>query len=260
LQKKIYFASDLHLGAPDHERSRAREKHFVNWLRSIAGDVSELVLLGDIFDFWFEYKRAVPKGFVRLLGTLAELSDSGVSIHLFRGNHDLWYNDYLRDEIGAQIHHHPQERTWFGRKYFFAHGDGLGPGDKGYKRMKKIVTHPLSRWAFHRLHPNFGIGLAHWVSQKGGDHNYDNRKAREAWHHGQNDYLYRYVRRKIQSGSDADCFVFGHRHVMVQEELEKGKEIVILGDWIQYFSYLEISESGHRLEIYKPAHLDLAKR
>lgn len=257
MQKKIYFASDLHLGAPNPAQSRIREKHFINWLRSIEHEVAELILLGDIFDFWFEYKRAIPKGFVRLLGTLADFTDKGIPVHLFSGNHDLWFEQYLPEEIGVTIHKTPQIRAFFGRTYYFAHGDGLGPGDHGYKMMKKVVTHRFSQWMFHRFHPNFGIGLAHLFSDKGGNHNYENVRDHEARHRGQDDYLYHHSR-EVLATQEIDCFIYGHRHVMVQEELSPGCEVVILGDWIQYFSYLEISPEGHQLDVYTPAHQELS--
>ncbi|HEY6162735.1 MAG TPA: UDP-2,3-diacylglucosamine diphosphatase, partial [Bacteroidia bacterium] len=127
--KKIYFASDFHLGVPDHDRSLGRERRIVRWLDEIKADAGEIFLMGDLFDFWFEYKRAVPKGYVRLLGKLAELSDSGIPIHIFTGNHDMWIFDYLPRELNAKIYRAPITREFNGKKFFLAHGDGLGPGD-----------------------------------------------------------------------------------------------------------------------------------
>ena len=242
----IYFASDLHLGAPDREQSLIREKHFVRWLDDIEPHVAELFLLGDVFDFWFEYKRAVPKGFVRLLGKLAHLSDQGVKIHLFSGNHDLWYDDYLKLEIGAQIYKEPIIREFFGKKFYLAHGDGLGPGDYGYKFMKKIVVHPISKWLFARLHPNFGIGLAHLFSRMGGDHNYQSPEEAEVKYKGQDEYLYSHSKKILNQQPDIDVFIYGHRHVLIDDEFVPGARIIILGDWIQYFSYLVVNEQANR--------------
>lgn len=250
LSKKIYFVSDLHLGAPDPARSRIREKHFTKWLRSIQSDVAELYLLGDVFDFWFEYKRAIPRGFSRMMGALAELSDAGVPLHIFSGNHDLWYHNYFQEELGAQVYHQPQRRNFFGREYYLAHGDGLGPGDHGYKLMKKVITAPWAKWMFHRLHPNFGIGLAYWVSTKGGDHNYDNIAGHEATYYGKDDYLYIHSEELLTAGEDIDCFIYGHRHVLIQDWMPRGQEMIILGDWIQYFSYLEVSPEGNQLSVF----------
>src|SRR5438552_2655942 len=155
--KKIYFASDFHLGVPDFQTSLEREKRIVRWLDTIKNDCEELYLLGDVFDFWFEYKTVVPKGFVRLLGKLAEFSDAKIPVHYFTGNHDMWTFDYLTKELNVQIHRHPVEKEYNGKKFYIGHGDGLGPGDHGYKFIKKIFASPLSQWLFARLHPNLGI-------------------------------------------------------------------------------------------------------
>ena len=151
---KIYFASDLHLGVPNREKSLVREKLFVQWLDEIKNDAEAIYLVGDIFDFWFEYKKAVPKGYVRLLGKLAEISDSGIPIHIFTGNHDMWLFDYLEDEINAHIYREPIEISMKGKRFFISHGDGLGPGDNGYKLIKKIFKNKLCQWLFERIHPN----------------------------------------------------------------------------------------------------------
>jgi UDP-2,3-diacylglucosamine hydrolase len=164
--KKIYFASDNHLGLPDEKQSREREKFFVTWLEEIRKDAAAIYLLGDLFDFWFEYKTVVPKGFVRVLGKLAELSDAGIPITFFVGNHDLWMRDYFQKELGVTVHHQPITLTLGTSRFFIGHGDGLGPGDKGYKRMKKLFTHPLSQWLFRWLHPDWGVRLGQYLSKK----------------------------------------------------------------------------------------------
>jgi len=158
--KKIYFASDFHLGVPSFEESLIREKKVVKWLDEIKHDAEEIFLVGDIFDFWFEYKRAVPRGFTRLLGKLSEITDSGIPVHVFTGNHDMWIFDYLPQECGVILHKEPIERSFGDKSFFIGHGDGLGPGDKGYKFIKKVFASPLCQWLFARLHPNFGIWLA----------------------------------------------------------------------------------------------------
>ena len=145
---KIYFASDLHLGVPNREKSLVREKLFVQWLDDIKSDAEAIYLVGDIFDFWFEYKKAVPKGYVRLLGKLAEFSDSNIPIHIFTGNHDMWLFDYLEDEINAHIYREPIEVSLKGKRFFIGHGDGLGPGDNGYKHIKKILKNKLCQCLF----------------------------------------------------------------------------------------------------------------
>ena len=249
-KNNIYFASDLHLGAPDHSKSLVREKHFVKWLDSIKDQAAELYLVGDVFDFWFEYKHAVPKGYVRLLGKLAELADRGTQIHIFSGNHDLWYKDYLSEEFGAIIHFEPIEKEFFGKKFYLAHGDGLGPGDHGYKFMKKIFTHPINKWLYARLHPNAGISLARFFSGLSRNHNYDNILGHEVVHQEENEFLYAHAKEMLKTRPDINVFVFGHRHMLVRENLGPENEIIILGDWIQYFSFLEVDESGMRLNIF----------
>ena len=163
---KIYFASDQHFGAPTSIESKPREEKFIRWLDEIKKDADELFLLGDLFDFWFEYKTVVPKGFIRVLGKLAELKDNGVKIYFFVGNHDLWMNDYFTTELNIPVYHTTKEFTFNNKTFLIGHGDGLGPGDKGYKRMKKVFTHPISKWVFRWLHPDIGVRLAQYLSVK----------------------------------------------------------------------------------------------
>lgn len=242
--KKIYFASDLHLGAPTPEKSLIRERQFVRWLEEIRPHAEEIYLLGDVFDFWHEWKRVVPKGYVRLLGKLAELSDSGIKIHYFMGNHDLWLKDYFPTEVGVQIHEKPMVREWFGKTFYFAHGDGLGPGDKGYKFLRKIFTNPFLKWSFARLHPNFGIWLAYYFSRM-------SRKKTghlDAIDHGENEFLLIYSREVLAQHPEVDYCIFGHRHLPQTQELDHEKYYINLGDWITHFTYLEISKEGVELK------------
>jgi len=164
--KKIYFASDNHLGAPTKEASLPREKKFVAWLDEIKQDAAVIFLVGDLFDFWFEYKTVVPKGFTRTLGKLAEISDSGIPIHFFVGNHDLWMNGYFEEELNIPVYNKPKEFTFNNKTFFIGHGDGLGPHDKGYKRMKKVFTNPVFKWLFRWMHPDIGVGIAQYLSVK----------------------------------------------------------------------------------------------
>ncbi len=164
--KKIYFASDFHLGAPNPESSLAREKKIVAWLDAVSKDAKAIYLVGDIFDFWFEYKHAIPKGFVRLQGKIAELTDKGIEIHFFTGNHDMWMFDYFPKELGITLHREPIQFMYGEKKFFVGHGDGLGPGDNGYKVIKKIFASKTCQWLFARLHPNFGIAIANYWSRK----------------------------------------------------------------------------------------------
>ena len=158
--KKVYFASDNHLGAPTLEASAPRERHFVQWLDTIKTDAAAIFLLGDLFDFWFEYSYVIPKGFTRVLGKLAELSDAGIPIHFFVGNHDLWMNGYFEQELNIKVYHSPREFCINNTVFFLGHGDGLGPADKGFKRLKKLFTNSFFKWVFKWIHPDIGVRFA----------------------------------------------------------------------------------------------------
>ena len=237
--KKIYFASDQHLGAPTPKASLPREKKFVAWLDTIKEDAGTIFLLGDLFDFWFEYKTVVPKGFVRVLGKLAELKDAGIDIYFFVGNHDLWMRDYFQKELNIPVFHKPQEFDINGKIFLIGHGDGLGPSDYGYKRMKKVFTFPFFKWLFRWLHPDIGVRLGHYFSIKNklisGD--VDARFLGE-----ENEWLAQYCRRKLTE-KHYDFFVFGHRHLPLEIELNNNSTYINLGDWIQYFTYGEFMKT-----------------
>jgi UDP-2,3-diacylglucosamine hydrolase len=237
--KKIYFASDQHLGAPTPEASLPREKKFVAWLDAIKEDAGAVFLLGDLFDFWFEYKTVVPKGFVRVLGKLAELKDAGIDIYFFVGNHDLWMRDYFQKELNIPVFHEPQEFDINGKLFLIGHGDGLGPGDYGYKRMKKVFTFPFFKWLFRWLHPDIGVKLGHYFSVKNklisGDE--------DAQFLGEeNEWLALYCRKKLTE-KHYDFFIFGHRHLPLEIELNSSSTYINLGDWIQYFTYGEFMKT-----------------
>jgi len=231
--KKIYFSSDNHLGAPTHSESLPREKIFVKWLDSIKQDAEVIFLLGDLFDFWFEYKTVVPKGFVRTLGKLAELRDSGIQIHFFVGNHDLWMHDYFEKELNIPVYHKPKEFVFNNKHFLIGHGDGLGPGDKGYKRMKKVFTNPFSKWLFRWLHPDLGVRLAQHLSVKNklisGDEDKEFLGEDKEW-------LAQYSKRKLES-KHYDYFIFGHRHLPMEINVGENSTYFNLGDWINYYSY-----------------------
>lgn len=237
--KKIYFASDQHLGAPSPEASLPREKKFVAWLDTIKEDAGTIFLLGDLFDFWFEYKTVVPKGFVRVLGKLAELKDAGIDIYFFVGNHDLWMRDYFQKELNIPVFHKPQEFDINGKIFLIGHGDGLGPGDYGYKRMKKVFTFPFFKWLFRWLHPDIGVRLGHYFSVKNklisGDE--DARFLGE-----EDEWLAQYCRKKLTE-KHYDFFVFGHRHLPLEINLNTNSTYINLGDWIQYFTYGEFMKT-----------------
>ena len=233
LKKNIYFASDQHFGAPTIEKSKVREQKFVAWLDEIKNDAEVLFLLGDLFDFWFEYKTAVPKGFVRVLGKLAELKDSGIKIYFFVGNHDLWMQDYFETELNIPVFHKPQEFTFNNKTFLIGHGDGLGPGDKGYKRMKKVFTNPISKWLFRWLHPDIGIRLAQYLSVK---NKLISGEEDVKFLGDENEWLVLYSKKKLQE-KHYDYFVFGHRHLPLEISLSENSKYINTGDWILYFTY-----------------------
>ncbi len=233
--KKIYFISDFHLGVPDKASSLEREKKIVRWLDVIKKDAAILYLMGDVFDYWFEYKHAVPKGYVRLLGKLAELSDSGVEMHYFTGNHDMWVFDYFPEEIGLQLHREPIQKEYNHKKFFLGHGDGLGPGDHGYKFIKKVFANRFSQWLFARLHPNAGISLMRYFSKKsriatGND---------DAQFLGDDKEWLVIHSKEILQKEHFDYFIFGHRHLPLDIKLNEKSRYINLGEWINHFMFAE---------------------
>lgn len=241
--KKKYFISDLHLGSPNHEASLVREKKFVNWLDEVSKDADEIFLVGDVFDFWFEYKRAVPRGFVRCLGKIATLTDQGIKVHWFTGNHDMWIFDYLPKECGIILHRKPIVIDYNNQKMYIGHGDGLGPGDHSYKFMKRFFDSKLCQWLFARLHPNFGVWLASSLS------GYSRGKGMEKdkIFHGEQEWLFQYCQ-SIENETHHDFYVFGHRHYPNVMTVGENSQYINLGDWIQHFTYAVWDEDGVRLE------------
>ncbi len=243
---KIYFISDLHLGAPNFQESLVREKLFVNWLNIVQEDATEIYLMGDLFDFWFEYKHTAPKYFVRALGKLAEIADKGIPIHCFSGNHDMWMFSYLEKEIGMKIYHQPIEKTLGKHLFYLGHGDGLGPGDFGYKFIKKIFRNKACQWLFARLHPNFAFGLANYWSGKSRLHNNDAKSFL-----GDKEFLYQFGKEKIKENPAINYFVFGHRHLPIDVIISENCRYLNLGDWIQYFTYAQYDGNNLELKYFK---------
>lgn len=245
--KKIYFLSDFHLGAPDAAASLQREKKIVRFLDSIKSSAAELFIVGDIFDFWFEYKQVVPKGYVRLFGKLAEISDAGIPIHFFVGNHDMWVKNYFQQELNMKVYMQPERFEFNGKKFYVGHGDGLGPGDHGYKFLKKIFRNPICQWAFGILPPGVGLGLA----------NYFSRKSREAvkdldehFLGEENEWLIVYSKEVLHKEA-VDYFIFGHRHLALDFKLSDKSRYINLGEWVKTFSYAEFDGSDVALKFYK---------
>lgn len=234
--KKIYFASDQHFGLDVTLSSKDREQIFVNWLEQIKPQTEALFLLGDMFDFWYEYKRAVPKGFIRVLGKLAEFTDTGIPVYFFTGNHDMWMRDYLTEELNMTVFFNPQVFKINDKMFYLGHGDGLGPSDKKYKLLKKIFTNRLAQWAYRWLHPDIGLKLAQYLSQKNklisGEYAQKFKGKDKEW-------LYLYSKNYLNSNPDIDYFVFGHRHLPLEMPLNDRSVYYNTGDWLTLFTYLE---------------------
>jgi len=248
---KIYFASDFHLGIPDRESSLKREKILVRWLDKVSADATAIFLMGDVFDFWFEYKYVVPKGYVRLLGKIAEITDSGIPVHLFRGNHDVWAFDYLNKELGVHLHRNAFVYEFEGKKLFLAHGDGLGPGDKGYKFLKKVFEFKPNQFLFRWLHPDLGARMGLYFSRQSRLANISKEGKKETAVSTESEMLFQYAKRKAEELPDVDYFIFGHRHIPMQEKVSEKAELIILGDWIIHFSYGIFEDGKMRLEYFK---------
>jgi UDP-2,3-diacylglucosamine hydrolase len=224
---KIFFASDFHLGLPTGTPPLEREKKVVAWLNSISSEAKEIYLLGDIFDFWWEYRKVVPKGFTRFLGTIADITDSGIPVHFFTGNHDMWVGDYLTQECGVIIHTSPITTVFDGKIFHLAHGEGLGTNDKGYKILLSIFRNKPLQKMYSALHPSIGIGIGHSWSLNS---RLGKGITREFMGEDKED-LIRYAF-SIMNREKIDYFIFGHRHLAMSYKLKQGPEVLFLGDWI----------------------------
>lgn len=234
MRDKIYFASDFHLGVLPKSSSNERERLIVSWLEAIKHDAKELYLVGDVFDFWFEYSTVVPKGYIRFLGKLAELSDLGVKIILFKGNHDMWMFSYLKNELNARIIDNELILHINGKRFYIHHGDGLGPGDRKYKFLKSFFRSRTCQWLFARLHPNLGIGIA----QRWSKHSRAASTEEEKFLGNANEWLIQFAELELRK-KHYDFFIFGHRHLPYDVVLSNGSRIINLGEWIHHYTYAE---------------------
>ena len=242
-EKKIYFLSDFHLGAPDSAAGLIREKKVVRFLEQVRHSAAAIFIVGDIFDFWYEYHSVVPKGYVRLLGKLAELTDAGIPVHVFVGNHDMWMSGYFEKELNIPVYHEPRVFSWNNKQFYIGHGDGLGPGDHGYKFIKKIFRNPVCKWLFGKLHPDWGIALANYFSRK------SREKTGTADAHflgEEQEWLIVYSKELIQQ-QPYDFLVFGHRHYPIDFKLSEKSRYINLGDWISNFTYAEFDGEDMKL-------------
>lgn len=235
----------MHFGIPNFEKSLERERRLVRWLGEAEKDAEEFFLLGDIFDFWFEYKTTVPRGFVRFLGKLSEITDSGIPIHFFTGNHDIWIYDYLPKETGVIIHRGPIKHTFNGRTFLIAHGDGLGPSDRSFKLIKRVFTNGLAQRLFGLIHPDCGIKLAMYLSRK----SRESLPEEEFSFKGEDkEWLILYAKEILQK-EHIDYFIFGHRHVPILLKLNEKSTFINIGDWLIHFTYAVFD--GERIDLLK---------
>lgn len=245
--KKIYFASDQHFGAPDLKSSKVREDRFIRWLNEIKEDAQVLFLMGDLFDFWHEWKHVVPKGYIRVLGKIAELKDSGIDVYFFVGNHDLWMKNYFDEELGIPVYFDKRYYNIAGKSFLLAHGDGLGPGDIGYKRMKKLFTNPVAQWFFRWLHPDIAMKIALYMSQK---NKMISGEEDKQFLGEDKEFLILYSKKKLET-EKIDYFVYGHRHLPMILDLGQYSKYINLGDWISYFTYGVFDGNDFLLNTYE---------
>ncbi|TAE49217.1 MAG: UDP-2,3-diacylglucosamine diphosphatase [Cytophagia bacterium] len=248
-QKKIFFASDFHLGAPDFDTSLTREKKIIRWIEKNENEIGVLFLVGDIFDFWFEYKSAVPKGYTRLLGKIATLTDKNIPVYFFTGNHDLWMFQYFEKELGVKVLHQPTSFKINDTKFHIGHGDGLGDGDYGYKWLKILFTSRLAQWLFGWLHPNIGVGLASYLSRKSRAKNL--KKGVDNRFFGNQEWILGYCE-QIETKNKHDFYVFGHRHLPIDWTMKNNKSRYInLGEWFYYDSFASFDGNNLVLEAFE---------
>lgn len=243
--KKLYFASDFHLGVPSREASLEREKHIVAWLESIRSEAYAIYLLGDIFDFWFEYNQTIPKGFIRLQGKLAELRDQGILIAFFTGNHDMWMFDYFPTELGIPVYREPIELIVGNQRLVVGHGDGLGPGETGYKILKAFFNSSICQWLFARIHPNLGMRIAHFWSRKS---RINNMKREEHFNGAENEYLFLWCQEQEKT-THRDYYIFGHRHLVLDLPVTPTSKYLNLGEWVHHATFAVYD--GQKAELVK---------
>ncbi|MFN5231583.1 MAG: UDP-2,3-diacylglucosamine diphosphatase [Bacteroidota bacterium] len=231
--KKIYFLSDFHLGVPDQQTSLSREKRIVAFLDAIKEDACMVFVLGDLFDFWFEYRKVVPKGYVRILGKLAELTDKGIAVHFFVGNHDMWMSGYFESELNIPVYFQERAYEFNGKKFIIGHGDGLGPGDQGYKLLKTVFRNPFCQFLFGLIPPAVGISIAEYFSRKS---RIATGNTEDHFLGEDKEWLIQYCK-SVLAKDQVDFFIFGHRHLPIDVELNTTSRYINLGDWVKYDSY-----------------------
>ncbi|WP_215222874.1 UDP-2,3-diacylglucosamine diphosphatase [Echinicola shivajiensis] len=245
--QKIFFASDFHLGSPDHQTSREREDKIIKWLKSIEDEAAAIFLVGDLFDFWFEFDTVIPKGFVRFIGKIAQLRDKGIPIFFFTGNHDLWMKDYFTTELNIPVYHNPINIEINHKKFLIGHGDGLGPGDKKYKILKKFFTSKTCQFIFKWLHPDIGLAIAHkWSSHSRSS----NMAKNEDKFLGNDEWLWEYCK-NVETKMHFDFYIFGHRHLPLELPVGKSSKYINLGEWLSQNTFAEFNGEELHLKTFE---------
>ncbi|MDR1331887.1 MAG: UDP-2,3-diacylglucosamine diphosphatase [Tannerella sp.] len=248
-RRKIYFAADAHLGNRYLPDPQAAEKRLVRWLDSIGAQARAIYFLGDMFDYWYEYRHVVPRGFVRFLGKLAELADRGVEIHLFAGNHDIWMFDYLPREIGAVIHQGPETVDLMGRRFLLAHGDEVGERPFTFRFLRAMFRNRICQRLYAAIHPRWTFAFARWWSYSSRKNGTDGQTPEMQAQ--QNTYLIDFAKAYLRTCPDIDCFIFGHRHVLLDMKLDPASRLLVAGDWMQHFSFIEWDGENLQLKIFE---------
>lgn len=243
--KKAYFASDFHLGAPNHDESRKRERRIIEWLSHIQKDAEVVFLVGDIFDFWYEYKKVVPKGFVRIQAKIAEMVDKGIKVYFFLGNHDMWMKKYFSEEIGVIMIENDLEIKINDKSFYISHGDGLGPGDYGYKFIKKVFRNKICQFLFSMVHPSLSLSVAHYFSKRSRSYTGKND---ETFTKKENEWLYQFCAEKLKN-KHFDYFIFGHRHLPMEISIEKS-QYINLGEWMNFQSFASFNGIKTELSVW----------
>ena len=240
---KIYFLADVHLGSRSHVNSIETERKLCRWLDEVKHNAAAIFLMGDIFDYWYEYRYVVSKGFTRLLGKLGEMTDGGVEIHFFAGNHDLWLTDYLSKECGMILHLEPFITEIMGKKFFLAHGDGLGDNSRSFHFLRKMFHSKFLQKCFSAIHPRWTIPLAHAWSNSSRENGGVLPFLGE-----ERENLVCFAKNKLKELPDINYFIFGHRHVLLNLAIAKQCRVIMLGDWITFFSYAEFDGENVQLK------------
>lgn len=246
--KPIYFLSDAHLGSLAIQSRRMQERRLVRFLDSIKHKAGAVYLLGDMFDFWHEYKTVVPKGFTRFLGKISELTDLGVEVHYFTGNHDLWMKDYLVEECGVVLHKTACTVELYGKIFYLAHGDGIGDDSRGFRFLRALFHNPIAQALFAAIHPRWGMSFGlNWAKHS----RLKREDGKEPPFMGEDkENLILFAKQYLKDHPEINFFLFGHRHIDYDLMLSKSSRVVILGDWISLFTYAVFDGENLFLEDY----------